>query len=213
MAKVPYRFYLGEEDLPTQWYNLRADMVEQPDPFLNPGTGRPLTTEELYPIFCEELARQEMDAATRYIDIPGEVLDFYRIYRPSPLIRAYNLEKALDTPAKIYYKFEGNNTSGSHKLNTAVAQVYYARQQGLKGLSTETGAGQWGTAMAEACAYFGLALTVYMVKVSYQQKPYRKAVIENFGAKIIPSPSSTTNAGRAMLADDPDSPGSLGGAI
>ncbi len=213
MANIPYRFYLTEDQMPTKWYNLRADMKELPDPYINPSTMKPATEEELYPVFCKELARQEMDSTTRYIDIPEEVQRIYKMYRPSPLIRAYNMEKALGTPAKIYYKFEGNNTSGSHKLNSAVAQVYYAKEQGLKGLTTETGAGQWGTAMAEAASYFGLPLTVYMVKVSYQQKPYRKAVMETFGAKVIPSPSDTTNVGRAMLANNPDSTGSLGTAI
>ncbi|WP_066633673.1 TrpB-like pyridoxal phosphate-dependent enzyme [Desulfolucanica intricata] len=213
MVKVPYRTYLTEEEMPRQWYNLRADMKEQHDPFLNPGTLKPLTTEELYPIFCQELAKQEMDTTTRYVDIPGEVLNYYKTFRPSPLIRAYNFEKALDTPAKIYFKFEGNNTSGSHKLNAAAAMAYYAKAQGLKSLTTETGAGQWGTALAMACAYFGLDLTVFMVKVSFQQKPFRKAVIETYGSKIIPSPSDTTEVGRAILAENPDTGGSLGCAI
>ena len=212
-SKIPYRLYLTEEQMPKQWYNLRADMKELPPPYLNPGTGKPMTAEDLYPVFCEELAKQEMDNTTRYIDIPQELLDIYRIYRPSPLIRCYNLEKALGTPAKIYCKFEGNNTSGSHKLNSALAQVYYAKMQGLKGLTTETGAGQWGTALAEAASYFGLPLTVYMVKVSYEQKPYRKAAMETFSAKVIASPSNTTNVGRAMLSQNPDSTGSLGTAI
>ena len=211
--KVPHRLYLAEDQMPTQWYNLRADMKEQPDPMINPATMQPAVESDLYPVFCEKLARQEMDGTTRYVDIPGGVMDMYRIYRPSPLIRAYNLEKALGTPAKIYYKFEGNNTSGSHKLNSAIAQAYYAKEQGLKGLTTETGAGQWGTALAEACAYYDLPLTVYMVKVSYEQKPYRKAIIQTFGADIIASPSDTTNAGRAILAGDPTTGGSLGCAI
>jgi len=212
-VKIPYRTYLTEEEMPRQWYNLRADMPEQPDPLLNPGTLQPITTEDLYPIFAEELCKQEMDATTRYIDIPPEVQDYYLTFRPSPLIRAYNLEKALDTPAKIYCKFEGNNTSGSHKLNAAAAMAYYAKMQGLKSLTTETGAGQWGTALAMACAFFGLKLTVYMVKVSFQQKPFRKAVIETYGADIFPSPSDTTEAGRAILAQDPNTGGSLGCAI
>lgn len=211
--KIPHRIYLSEEEMPRQWYNLRADMKEQPDPMLNPATFQPATEEELYPVFCEKLAHQEMDGATRYVDIPEEIQEFYKMYRPSPLIRAYNLEKALDTPAKIYYKFEGNNTSGSHKLNSAIAQAYYAKEQGLKGLTTETGAGQWGTALAEACAYYHLPLTVYMVKCSYEQKPFRKAIIETFDADIVPSPSMTTNAGRAILAEHPDTSGSLGCAI
>lgn len=211
--KVPHRLYLTEDQMPTQWYNLRADMKEQPDPMINPATMQPAVESDLYPVFCEKLAHQEMDGTTRYVDIPGGVLDMYKIYRPSPLIRAYNLEKALGTPAKIYYKFEGNNTSGSHKLNSAIAQAYYAKEQGLKGLTTETGAGQWGTALAEACAYYDLPLTVYMVKVSYEQKPYRKAIIQTFGADIIASPSDTTTAGRAILAGDPTTGGSLGCAI
>ena len=178
MQKIPHRFYLSEEEMPKQWYNLRADMKQLPDPMLNPQTLQPATEEDLYPVFCKELAKQELDNTTRYIDIPEEIQEMYKIYRPSPLIRAYNLEKALDTPAKIYYKFEGNNTSGSHKLNSAIAQAYYAKEQGLTSLTTETGAGQWGTALAEACSYFGLPLTVFMVKVSYEQKPFRKAVMQ-----------------------------------
>ena len=195
MAKIPYRFYLSEEDLPKQWYNLRADMKEQPDPLINPGTMQPAVESDLYPVFCEKLAHQEMDGETRYFDIPESVQEMYRIYRPSPLIRAYNLEKALDTPAKIYYKFEGNNTSGSHKLNSAIAQVYYAKEQGLTSLTTETGAGQWGTALSEASSYFDIPLTVYMVKVSYEQKPFRKAVMQVFDGKVVPSPSETTDIG------------------
>ena len=213
MAKIPHRLYLTEEQMPKQWYNLRADMKEQPDPLIHPGTHEPLPEQALYPIFCDKLAHQEMDSTTRYFDIPAPVLDMYQMYRPSPLCRAYNLEKALDTPAKIYYKFEGNNTSGSHKLNSAIAQAYYAKEQGLKGLTTETGEGQWGTALSEACAYFGLDLKVFMVKVSYEQKPYRKAVMQTFGADVTPSPSNTTEAGRAILAADPHSNGSLGCAI
>jgi tryptophan synthase beta chain len=204
---------LDESRIPKQWYNLRADMKELPDPMINPATGKPAVESDLYPVFCEELAHQEMDGQTRYVDIPEEIQEMYRIYRPSPMVRAYNLEKELQTPAKIYFKFEGNNTSGSHKLNSAIAQAYYAKKQGLAGLTTETGAGQWGTALAEACAYFKLPLTVYMVKCSSQQKPYRKAIIENFGAKVIPSPSATTNAGRTILAEDPENSGSLGCAI
>jgi tryptophan synthase beta chain len=213
MSKVPYRVYLSEKEIPRQWYNLRADMKENHDPYINPGTMKPAKTEDLYPVFCEELAKQEMDSKTRYVDIPDEVMEFYKIYRPSPLCRAYNLEKALDTPAKIYFKFEGNNTSGSHKLNSAIAQVYYAKKQGITSLTTETGAGQWGTALSEACAYFDLPLTVYMVKVSSEQKPYRKAIMETFGAKVIPSPSNKTEVGRSILAKYPDTGGSLGCAI
>ena len=213
MAKIPHRLYLTEDQMPKQWYNLRADMKEKPDPLIHPGTHQPLPEEALYPIFCKKLAHQELDNDTRYIDIPEPVLDMYKLYRPSPLCRAYNLEKALDTPAKIYYKFEGNNTSGSHKLNSAIAQAYYAKEQGLKGLTTETGAGQWGTALSEACAYFGLDLKVFMVKVSYEQKPFRKAIMQTFDANVTPSPSNTTEAGRAILAHDPTTGGSLGCAI
>lgn len=213
MAKIPHRLYLTEDQMPQQWYNLRADMKEKPDPLIHPGTRQPLAEQDLYPIFCEKLAHQELDNDTRYIDIPEPVLDMYKLYRPSPLCRAYNLEKALDTPAKIYYKFEGNNTSGSHKLNSAIAQAYYAKEQGLKGLTTETGAGQWGTALSEACAYFGLDLKVFMVKVSYEQKPFRKAIMQTFDANVTPSPSNTTEAGRAILAHDPTTGGSLGCAI
>ncbi|MDO5603073.1 MAG: TrpB-like pyridoxal phosphate-dependent enzyme [Oscillospiraceae bacterium] len=213
MKTIPHRIYLTEEQMPKAWYNLRADMKQQPDPMINPATMQPAVEADLYPVFCKELAHQEMDAETRFVDIPAEILEFYKMYRPSPLCRAYELEKALGTPAKIYYKFEGNNTSGSHKLNSAVAQAYYAKQQGLTTLTTETGAGQWGTALAEACAFFGLDLTVYMVKASYQQKPFRKDVIRTFGANIIASPSDTTEAGRKILAHDPDCTGSLGCAI
>lgn len=214
MAKtIPHRIYLSEEEMPKQWYNVRADMKEKPDPILHPGTGQPMKAEELEPVFCSELVKQEMDNDTPYIDIPEEVQEFYKMYRPSPLIRAFNLEKALDTPARIYFKFEGNNTSGSHKLNTAIAQAYYAKAQGLTGLATETGAGQWGTALAEACAYFDLDLTVFMVKCSYDQKPGRKTVIQTFGAQIIPSPSDTTQVGLKILQRDPGTSGSLGCAI
>lgn len=213
MKNVPYRTYLTEEEMPKKWYNLRADMKELPDPMLNPATLKPVKKEELLPVFCEELVEQELDNETRYFDIPEEIQEFYKIYRPSPLIRAYNLEKALGTPAKIYYKFEGNNTSGSHKLNSAVAQVYYAKKQGVKGLTTETGAGQWGTALAEACAYFNLPLNVYMVKGSYNQKPFRKEIMRTFGAEVIASPSNTTKAGQKILEKDPNTTGSLGCAI
>ena len=211
--KIPHRLYLTEDQMPRQWYNLRADMKEQPDPLLNPGTLQPLAVEELYPIFCEALARQEMDGAKRYYDIPEEVQEVYKMYRPSPLIRAFNLEKALGTPAKIYYKFEGNNTSGSHKLNSAVAQAYYAKAQGITRLTTETGAGQWGTALSEACSYFGIDLDVFMVKCSYEQKPFRKAVMGVFDANVTPSPSPTTEVGRKILAENPGTTGSLGCAI
>ena len=210
---IPHRIYLSEDQIPKQWYNLRADMKEQPDPMLNPGTLKPATVEDLYPVFEKELARQELDSETRFFDIPEQIQEIYKVFRPSPLCRAYDLERYLDTPAKIYYKYEGNNTSGSHKLNSAVAQAYYAKQAGLKGLTTETGAGQWGTAMAIACSYFDIDLLVYMVKVSFNQKPFRKAIIETFDAKVFASPSDTTNAGRALLAADPDDGGSLGVAI
>ncbi|WNY22876.1 Tryptophan synthase beta chain [Methanimicrococcus hongohii] len=208
-----YRIYLEEDQIPTKWYNVRADMPEQHDPLLSPATGEPVTVEDLKPVFCEELAKQELDTTTRHFDIPKPVQEFYKIFRPSPLIRAYNLEKALQTPAKIYYKFEGNNTSGSHKLNSAAAQVHYAKEQGLTSLTTETGAGQWGTALSMAAAFFEMDLTVYMVRGSAEQKPYRKAVIETFGADIIPSPSETTEVGRAILKEHPNTSGSLGCAI
>lgn len=210
---IPHRLYLTEDQMPRQWFNLRSAMKEQPDPLIHPGTLQPLGVADLAPIFCEELAKQELDGATAYVDIPEEVLEVYRMYRPSPIIRAYALEKALGTPAKIYYKFEGNNTSGSHKLNSAVAQAYYAKRQGLTGVTTETGAGQWGTALSEACSYFGLSCDVYMVKCSYEQKPFRKAVMGVFDAQVTPSPSNTTQAGRAILAEHPDTTGSLGCAI
>ena len=211
--KIPYKIYLAESEIPTQWYNVRADMKNKPAPLLNPGTGKALTLDELSPIFCEELCRQELDNDTRFFEIPREIQDFYRMYSPSPLVRAYFLEKALDTPAKIYYKFEGNNTSGSHKLNSAIAQAYYAKQQGLKGVTTETGAGQWGTAMSMACAYFGLDCKVFMVKCSYEQKPFRREVMRTYGAQVTPSPSMTTNVGRKLLEEYPDTTGSLGCAI
>lgn len=213
MKTIPHRLYLTEEQLPRQYFNLRSAMKEQPDPLLNPGTLEPLSESDLYPIFCKELAHQEMDAETERVDIPEEVLEVYKMYRPSPLIRAYSLEKALGTPAKIYYKFEGNNTSGSHKLNSAVAQAYYAKKQGLTGVTTETGAGQWGTALSEACSYFGLTCDVFMVKCSYEQKPFRKAVMGVFDATIAPSPSPLTGVGRKILAENPDTTGSLGCAI
>lgn len=213
MNKIPHRFYLTEDQIPKQWYNVRADMPEQHDAFINPATMKPATAEDLAPVFCDELVKQELDCETRYYDIPEEIMEMYKIYRPSPLVRAYNLEKELGTPAKIYFKFEGNNTSGSHKLNSALAQAYYAKKQSLSGLTTETGAGQWGTALAEACAYFKLPLTVYMVKGSFTQKPYRKSVIQTFGAEIIPSPSDTTEIGKKILAENPETSGSLGCAI
>ncbi len=209
----PYRLYLTEDQMPKQYYNLRADMKELPEPMLNPITKKEATIEDLLPVFCKELAKQELDNETRYIDIPQEIQEMYRIYRPSPLIRAYNLEKYLETPAKIYYKFEGNNTSGSHKLNSAIAQVYYAKREGIKHLTTETGAGQWGTALAEACSYFNIPLSVYMVKASYEQKPFRKDIMRTFGANVISSPSNTTEVGRKILQEHPNTTGSLGCAI
>lgn len=211
--KIPYKIYLDENEIPKKWYNVRADMKNKPAPLLNPQTHKPLKAEELYPIFCKELVAQELNDTDAYIDIPEEIQDFYKMYRPSPLIRAYFLEKALDTPAKIYYKFEGNNTSGSHKLNSAIAQAYYAKKQGLKGVTTETGAGQWGTALSMACSYFGLDCKVYMVKVSYEQKPFRREVMRTYGASVTPSPSTTTEVGRKILEAHPGTSGSLGCAI
>lgn len=210
---VPYKTYLTEEEMPKSWYNLRADMPEQHDPFLNPGTLEPILASDLYPVFAKKLADFEMDETTRYIPIPEAVQRFYSMFRPSPLVRAYELEKLLNTPAKIYYKFEGNNTSGSHKLNAAAAMAYYAKEEGLTSLTTETGAGQWGTALSVACAHYDLDLTVFMVKVSFNQKPFRKAVMETYGSKIVPSPSETTAVGRAILEKDPETGGSLGCAI
>ena len=211
--RIPYKIYLEEQEMPQSWYNLRADMVNKPAPLLNPGTGEPLKAEELTPIFCEELVQQELDMEHAYISIPQEIRDFYRMYRPSPLVRAYCLEEKLQTPAKIYYKYEGNNTSGSHKLNSAIAQAYYAKKQGLKGVTTETGAGQWGTALSMACSYFDLDCKVYMVKVSYEQKPFRREVMRTYGASVTPSPSDTTDVGRAILKEHPGTTGSLGCAI
>ena len=210
---IPYKIYLEENEMPKYWYNVRADMTNKPAPLVNPGTGKPMTAEELGGVFCEELVKQELDNDTRYYPIPQEILDFYKMYRPSPLTRAYCLEKKLDTPAKIYYKFEGNNTSGSHKLNSAIAQAYYAKQQGLKGVTTETGAGQWGTALSMACAYLDLDCDVYMVKVSYEQKPFRREVMRTYGAKVTPSPSMNTNIGRKINEEFLGTTGSLGCAI
>lgn len=210
---IPTKIYLTEDEMPKQWYNLRADMKTKHAPFLNPATMKPCTAEDLYPVFCKELVAQELNQTDRYIDIPESILEFYKMYRPSPLVRAYCLEKALDTPAHIYYKMEGNNTSGSHKLNSAVPQAYYAKKEGITSLTTETGAGQWGTALAMACAFYGVDLSVYMVKVSSEQKPYRKSVMETYGAKVVPSPSTTTNVGKRILAEHPGTGGSLGCAI
>ncbi len=211
--KIPYKIYLEENEIPGSWYNLRADMKNKPAPLLNPGTLQPMTAEELGGVFCEELVAQELDDTTAYIPIPREIQDFYKMYRPSPLVRAYCLEEKLQTPARIYYKFEGNNTSGSHKLNSAIAQAYYAKKQGLRGVTTETGAGQWGTALSMACSYFGLDCQVYMVKVSYEQKPFRREVMRTYGATVTPSPSMTTEVGRKILAEHPGTTGSLGCAI
>ena len=211
--KIPYKIYLSEDEMPKAWYNLRADMTNKPAPLLNPGTLRPMTREELDGVFCDELVKQELDDTTPYFEIPQEIRDFYKMYRPSPLVRAYCLEEKLQTPAKIYYKFEGNNTSGSHKLNSAIAQAYYAKKQGLKGVTTETGAGQWGTALSMACGYLGLDCKVYMVKCSYEQKPFRREVMRTYGASVTPSPSNTTAVGRKILAEHPDTTGSLGCAI
>ena len=211
--EIPYKIYLEESELPKYWYNLRAFMKNKPAPLLNGETLQPMTAEELSEVFCEELVKQELDDTTPYIEIPQEIRDFYKMYRPAPLVRAYCLEKALDTPAHIYYKFEGNNTSGSHKLNSAIAQAYYAKKQGLKGVTTETGAGQWGTALSMACSYFGLDCKVFMVKVSYEQKPFRREVMRTYGANVTPSPSMTTAVGRKILEEFPGTGGSLGCAI
>lgn len=213
IEKIPYKIYLEESEMPKQYYNVRADMKKKPAPLLNPATLKPVAFEDLQPVFCDELIKQELDNDTAYFDIPEEIQNFYKMYRPSPLVRAYCLEEKLQTPAKIYYKFEGNNTSGSHKLNSAITQAYYAKQQGLKGVTTETGAGQWGTALSMACAYLGLECDVYMVKVSYEQKPFRKEVMKTYGANVTPSPSDTTEIGKKILAEHPGTTGSLGCAI
>ena len=212
-TKIPYKIYLEESEMPKEWYNVRADMKNKPAPLLNPQTLKPMTAEELGVVFCDELVQQELDDTNPYIEIPQEIRDFYKMYRPSPLVRAYCLEKKLDTPAKIYYKFEGNNTSGSHKLNSAIAQAYYAKKQGLKGVTTETGAGQWGTALSMACAYLDMDCHVYMVKCSYEQKPFRREVMRTYGAEVTPSPSETTEVGRKILEAHPGTSGSLGCAI
>lgn len=211
--KIPYKIYLNESEMPKAWYNLRADMKQKPAPLLNPATHQPMTAQELAGVFCEELIVQELDNDTAYFEIPEEIRNFYKMYRPSPLVRAYCLEEKLQTPAKIYYKFEGNNTSGSHKLNSAIAQAYYAKKQGLKGVTTETGAGQWGTALSMACSYFDLDCKVYMVKCSYEQKPFRREVMRTYGASVTPSPSTETEVGRKILAEHPGTTGSLGCAI
>lgn len=211
--KIPYKIYLEENEMPKYWYNLRADMKNKPAPLLNPETHELMNADDLKNVFCDELIKQELDDTTAYFPIPQEICDFYKMYRPSPLVRAYCLEKKLGTPAKIYYKFEGNNTSGSHKLNSAIAQAYYAKQQGLKGVTTETGAGQWGTALSMACSYFGLDCKVYMVKVSYEQKPFRREVMRTYGASVTPSPSMETEVGKKILAEHPGTGGSLGCAI
>ena len=211
--EIPYKIYLEESEMPKYWYNLRADMVNKPAPLLDSQTHKPMTAEDLAPVFCDELVKQELDDTTAYYEIPQEILDFYKMYRPAPLVRAYCLEKKLQTPAKIYYKYEGGNTSGSHKLNSAIAQAYYAKKQGLKGVTTETGAGQWGTALAMACAYLDLDCKVYMVKVSYEQKPFRREVMRTYGASVTPSPSMETEVGKKILAEHPGTTGSLGCAI
>ncbi|MCL2270959.1 MAG: pyridoxal-phosphate dependent enzyme, partial [Treponema sp.] len=205
--KIPIRMYLSEEEMPKSWYNLRAVMKDKPEPMLHPGTLKPMAAAELEPVFCKELVKQELDDITRLIPIPESIQEFYKAFRPSPLIRAYFLEKTLGTPAEIYYKFEGTNTSGSHKLNSAGPQAYYAKEEGLTSVTTETGAGQWGTALAMACGFYGLGLKVYMVKVSSEQKPYRKALMEAYGASVIPSPSDTTESGRKILALNPNTGG------
>ena len=211
--EIPYKYYLPAEDMPTAWYNVRADMKKKPAPLLNPATRQSVTAEELEKVFCSELVKQELDETLPWFEIPGPVADFYRMFRPSPLIRAYFLERALGTPAHIYYKFEGNNTSGSHKLNSAIAQAYYAKLEGLKGVTTETGAGQWGTALSMACAFFGLDCKVFMVKCSYEQKPFRREVMRTYGASVTPSPSMETEVGRKINAEHPGTTGSLGCAI
>ena len=211
--KIPYKIYLEESEMPKSWYNVRADMKKKPAPLLNPATKEPMTAKELSAVFCDELVAQELDDTTPFIEIPEEIRNFYKMYRPSPLVRAYCLEEKLGTPAKIYYKFEGNNTSGSHKLNSAIAQAYYAKKQGLKGVTTETGAGQWGTALSMACSYFDLDCKVFMVKCSYEQKPFRREVMRTYGASVTPSPSDTTNIGKKILAEHPGTTGSLGCAI
>ncbi len=211
--QIPYKIYLDESELPKAWYNLRADMKNKPAPLLDPETHKVMTADDLKGVFCEELIKQELDDGNPYYEIPKEIIDFYKMYRPAPLIRAYCLEKKLGTPAKIYYKFEGNNTSGSHKLNSAIAQAYYAKKQGLKGVTTETGAGQWGTALSMACSYFDLDCKVYMVKCSYEQKPFRREVMRTYGASVTPSPSMETQVGRKILAEHPGTTGSLGCAI
>ena len=210
---IPYKIYLEEQEMPKQYYNLRADMTIKPAPLLNPATLKPMTVDELSGVFCRELAIQELDNTHRFIDIPLEILNFYKMYRPAPLVRAYELERKLGTPAHIYYKFEGNNTSGSHKLNSAIAQAYYAKKQGLRGITTETGAGQWGTALSMACAYLDMDCRVYMVKTSYEQKPFRKEVMRTYGATVTPSPSMTTEIGKKILSEHPGTTGSLGCAI
>ena len=210
---IPYKTYLAENEIPRAWYNVRADMPVKPAPLVVPGTGKAATLDDLAPVFCTELARQELDNDTQWVPIPAPIYDFYKMYRPSPLIRAYFLERALGTPAHIYYKFEGNNTSGSHKLNSAIAQAYYAKKQGLKGVTTETGAGQWGTALSMACSFFSLDCRVYMVKVSYEQKPFRREVMRTYGASVTPSPSMDTQIGRKINAEHPGTTGSLGCAI
>ncbi|MBP5773602.1 MAG: TrpB-like pyridoxal phosphate-dependent enzyme [Eubacterium sp.] len=210
---IPYKTYLDESEMPLKWYNLRADMKNKPAPLLNPGTGEPMKAEELEGVFCKDLVEQELDNDTQFFEIPDEIKEFYKMYRPSPLVRAYFLEKKLGTPAKIYYKFEGNNTSGSHKLNSSIAQAYYAKKQGLKGVTTETGAGQWGTALSMACSYFDLDCKVYMVKVSYEQKPFRREVMRTYGASVTPSPSMNTEIGKKINAEHPGTTGSLGCAI
>lgn len=212
-TEIPYKIYLSEEELPTSWYNVRADMKNKPAPLLHPETHKPMTFDDLRSVFCDELVKQELNDSDAYFPIPKEIREFYKMYRPSPLVRAYCLEKKLGTPAHIYYKFEGNNTSGSHKLNSAIAQAYYAKQQGLKGVTTETGAGQWGTALSMACSYFDLDCQVYMVKCSYEQKPFRREVMRTYGAKVTPSPSDTTEVGRKINAEFPGTSGSLGCAI
>ena len=207
------KFLLQEKEIPEAWYNVVAEMPNKPRPMLNPATKQPLTAEDLFPLFSEEASRQEMNTADTWIEIPEEVRDMYKIWRPTPLVRARGLEKALDTPAHIYFKNESVSPVGSHKLNSAVPQAYYCKQQGVTNITTETGAGQWGAALSLAAKHFGLELAVYMVKVSYHQKPYRRSIMETYGAEVIASPSMSTKAGRKIITDNPNYQGSLGTAI
>ena len=213
MMEERKKFLLSEAEIPEQWYNITAEMKNKPQPMINPGTKEPLKAEDLYPLFAEELSRQEVNQSDAWIDIPEAVREKYKIYRPSPLVRATGLEKALDTPAHIYFKNESVSPVGSHKLNSAIPQAYYNKIEGITNITTETGAGQWGTALALATKMFGLELAVYMVKISYEQKPYRRSLMQTWGAQVIPSPSMSTKAGRKIITEHPNYQGSLGTAI